>query len=517
MILAANLPSFGTKARVPGPRTIIDCVPMLKAHDCGKIWEDRVACAAVFCTPLPTLPCRAARLSCSFSLRGVSERQFFPSPRPPMIPRYSRPDMVAIWSAESRFKIWFEIEAHACDAQAALGVIPKANAEAVWRAKGVDFNVARIDEIEAVTKHDVIAFLTHLSEIIGPDEARFVHQGMTSSDVLDTTFNIQLVRASDLLLIGLDRLLAALKARAYEHKDTLRIGRSHGIHAEPTTMGLTFARFYAEMARNRARLVAARAEVATGAISGAVGTFANIDPAVEAHVCKMLGLTPEPISTQVIPRDRHAMFFATLGVIASSIENVATEIRHMQRTEVLEAEEFFSPGQKGSSAMPHKRNPVLTENLTGLARLVRGMVIPALENVALWHERDISHSSVERMIGPDATVTLDFALHRLAGVVEKLVVYPENMAKNLNKFKGLVMSQRVLLALTQAGVSREDSYRLVQRAAMKVWETGADFKTELLSDPEVTAALPPAEIEEKFDLAYHTRHVDMIFARVFGG
>jgi adenylosuccinate lyase len=433
-----------------------------------------------------------------------------------MIPRYSRPEMVAIWSPETRFRIWFEIEAHACDAQAALGVIPKANAEAVWRAKDATFDVARIDEIEAVTKHDVIAFLTHLAEIVGADEARFVHQGMTSSDVLDTTLNIQLVRASDLLLQGLDRLLAALKARAYQHKDTLRIGRSHGIHAEPTTLGLTFARFHAEMARNRARLVHARAEVATGAISGAVGTFANIDPRVEEHVCRKLGLVPEPISTQVIPRDRHAMFFATLGVIASSIENVATEIRHMQRTEVLEAEEYFSPGQKGSSAMPHKRNPVLTENLTGLARLVRGMVIPALENVALWHERDISHSSVERMIGPDATVTLDFALHRLAGVIEKLVVYPDNMLKNLHKFRGLVMSQRVLLALTQAGVSREDAYRLVQRNAMKVWERGADFQAELLADAEVTAVLTPAEIAEKFDLAYHTRHVDTIFARVFG-
>ena len=339
---------------------------------------------------------------------------------------------------------------------------------------------------------------------------------MYKRQVLDTTLNIQLCRAADLLLKGLDRVLAALKVRAFEYKDTPRIGRSHGIHAEPITMGLTFARFHAEMSRNRARLVAARAEVATGAISGAVGTFANIDPAVEEHVCKMLGLTPEPISTQVIPRDRHAMFFATLGVIASSIENVAIEIRHMQRTEVLEAEEFFSPGQKGSSAMPHKRNPVLSENLTGLARLVRMAVVPALENVALWHERDISHSSVERMIGPDATITLDFALHRLAGLVEKLVVYPENMLKNMNKFKGLVMSQRVLLALTQAGVSREDSYRLVQRNAMKVWEKGADFKTELLADAEVTAALSPAEIEEKFDLGYHTKHVDTIFARVFG-
>ena len=433
-----------------------------------------------------------------------------------MIPRYSRPDMVAIWEPQTRFRIWYEIEAHACDAQAMLGVIPKANAEAVWKAKDVEFNVARIDEIEAVTKHDVIAFLTHLAEIIGNDEARFIHQGMTSSDVLDTTLNIQLVRAADLLLAGVDRVLAALKTRAFEHKDTVRIGRSHGIHAEPTTMGLTFARFYAEMDRNRRRLVAAREEIRTGAISGAVGTFANIDPRVEEYVCEKLGLLPEPVSTQVIPRDRHAMFFATLGVIASSIENIAIEIRHMQRTEVLEAEEFFSPGQKGSSAMPHKRNPVLTENLTGLARLVRMSVIPALENVALWHERDISHSSVERAIGPDTTVTLDFALHRLAGVVEKLVIYPENMLKNMNKFKGLVMSQRVLLALTQAGVSREDSYRLVQRNAMKVWEKGADFKTELLADPEVTSALSPAEIEEKFDLGYHTKHVDTIFARVFG-
>ncbi len=433
-----------------------------------------------------------------------------------MIPRYSRPEMVALWSPESRFRIWFEIEAHAGDAMAAMGVIPRANAEAVWTAKDATFDVARIDEIEAVTKHDVIAFLTHLAEIVGADAARFVHQGMTSSDVLDTCLSVQLVRASDLLLAALDRVLAALKSRAYQHKDTPRIGRSHGIHAEPTTMGLTFARFYAEMVRNRHRLENARKEIATGALSGAVGTFANIDPAVEEHVCAMLGLTPEPISTQVIPRDRHAMFFATLGVIASSIENIALEIRHMQRTEVLEAEEFFSPGQKGSSAMPHKRNPVLSENLTGLARLVRMAVVPALENVALWHERDISHSSVERMIGPDATVTLDFALHRLAGLVEKLVIYPDNMLANLNRHKGLVMSQRVLLALTQAGVSREDAYRLVQRNAMKVWEKGADFRTELLADPEVTAALTPAEINEKFDLGYHLKHVDTIFARVFG-
>ncbi|MBV0890580.1 adenylosuccinate lyase [Paracoccus sp. Z118] len=433
-----------------------------------------------------------------------------------MIPRYSRPEMVAIWSPETKFRIWYEIEAHACDAQADLGVIPRENAEAVRRAKDVEFDVARIDEIETVTKHDVIAFLTHLAEHVGADQARFVHQGMTSSDVLDTTLNIQLVRAADILLADMDKLLDALKRRAHEHKDTVRIGRSHGIHAEPTTMGLTFARFYAEMARGRRRLEAARDEIATGAISGAVGTFANIDPAVEEHVCAKMGLRPEPISTQVIPRDRHAMFFATLGVIASSVENVALEIRHMQRTEVLEAEEYFSPGQKGSSAMPHKRNPVLTENLTGLARLVRSAVIPALENVALWHERDISHSSVERGIAPDATVTLDFALNRLAGVIDRLVVYPENMLKNMNQFKGLVMSQRVLLALTQAGVSREDAYRLVQRNAMKVWEQGADFREELLADPEVTAALTPAEIEDKFDLGYHTKHVDTIFARVFG-
>ena len=432
-----------------------------------------------------------------------------------MIPRYSRPEMVSIWSPETKFRIWFEIEAHACDAQAALGVIPKENAEAVWRAKDAKFDVARIDEIEAVTKHDVIAFLTHLSEIVGADAARFVHQGMTSSDVLDTTFNIQLVRAADLLIADTEGLLAALKKRAFEHKDTVRIGRSHGIHAEPTTMGLTFARFYAEMERNLRRLRTARQEVATGAISGAVGTFANIDPAVEAHVCDALGLSPEPISTQVIPRDRHAAFFAALGVVASSIENVATEIRHMQRTEVLEAEEFFSKGQKGSSAMPHKRNPVLTENLTGLARIVRSAVVPALENVALWHERDISHSSVERMIGPDATITLDFALARLTGVIDKLVVYPEAMMKNLDRFRGLVHSQRVLLALTQAGVSREDAYALVQRNAMKVWEDGADFMAELKADTGVRAALTEAQIEEKFDLAYHTKHVDTIFARVF--
>ncbi len=433
-----------------------------------------------------------------------------------MIPRYARPEMTAIWSPETKFRIWFEIEAHACDAMAELGVIPKENAEAVWKARDVEFDVARIDEIEAVTKHDVIAFLTHLAEIVGQDEARFVHQGMTSSDVLDTTLNVQLTRAADILIADMEALLGALKKRAFEHKLTMRIGRSHGIHAEPVTMGLTFARFYAEMSRNLRRLHAARDEIATGAISGAVGTFANIDPAVEAHVCEKLGLSPEPVSTQVIPRDRHAAFFAALGVVASSIENIATEIRHMQRTEVLEAEEFFSKGQKGSSAMPHKRNPVLTENLTGLARLVRSAVTPALENVALWHERDISHSSVERGIGPDATIHLDFALVRLTGVIEKLVVYPENMMSNLNKFRGLVHSQRVLLALTQKGVSREDSYRYVQRNAMKVWEAGADFMEELKGDPDVTAVLSDAEIEEKFDLGYHTKNVDTIFERVFG-
>jgi len=432
-----------------------------------------------------------------------------------MIPRYSRPEMASIWEPATRFRIWFEIEAHACDAQAALGVIPKSAAEAVWKARDVEFDVARIDEIEREVKHDVIAFLTHLAEFVGP-EARFVHQGMTSSDVLDTCFNVQLVRAADILIADLDALLAALRRRAFEHRDTVCIGRSHGIHAEPVTFGLKMAQAYAEMARNRSRLVAARAEVATCAISGAVGTFANIDPAVEEHVAKAMGLTPEPVSTQVIPRDRHAMFFATLGVIASSIERIAIEIRHLQRTEVLEAEEYFSPGQKGSSAMPHKRNPVLTENLTGLARMVRAYALPAMENVALWHERDISHSSVERMIGPDATVTLDFALARLTGVIDKLLVYPQNMERNLNQFRGLVHSQRVLLALTQKGVSREDAYRLVQRNAMKVWEHGADFMAELKADPEVRAALSEAEIEEKFDLGYHTKHVDTIFARVFG-
>jgi len=433
-----------------------------------------------------------------------------------MIPRYSRPEMVAIWSPGTKFRIWFEIEAHAADAQAALGVIPKSTDEAVWKARDVDFDVARIDEIEAVTKHDVIAFLTHLAEHVG-EEARFVHQGMTSSDVLDTCLNVQLTRATDILLADLDALLAALKRRAMEHKDTVCIGRSHGIHAEPTTFGLKLAQAYAEFARGRERLVAARAEIETCAISGAVGTFANIDPAVEAHVAARLGLRPEPISTQVIPRDRHAMFFATLGVIASSIERLAVEIRHLQRTEVLEVEEYFAPGQKGSSAMPHKRNPVLTENLTGLARLVRMAVVPAMENVALWHERDISHSSVERAIGPDATVTLDFALARLTNVVDKLMVYPENMLRNMNRFRGLIHSQRVLLALTQKGVSREDAYALVQRNAMKVWNEGADFQTELRADPEVRAALSEAEIAASFDLEHHTRQVDAIFARVFAG
>ena len=432
-----------------------------------------------------------------------------------MIPRYARPDMVAIWEPQTRFRIWYEIEAHACDAQAALGVIPQAAAEAVWTAKDVVFDVERIDEIERETRHDVIAFLTHLAEHVGP-EARFVHQGMTSSDVLDTAFGVQLTRAADILLADIDALLAALKRRAHEHKDTVCIGRSHGIHAEPTTFGLKMAQAYAEMTRNRARLEAARAEVAVCAISGAVGTFANIDPAVEAHVAEKMGLEVEPISTQVIPRDRHAAFFTALAVIASSIERIATEVRHLQRTEVLEAEEYFAPGQKGSSAMPHKRNPVLTENLTGLARLVRSMCLPALENVALWHERDISHSSVERGIGPDATVTLDFALARLTGVIDRLVVYPETMLRNMNRFRGLIHSQRVLLALTQAGVSREDAYRLVQRNAMKVWEQGADFETELRADPEVTAALSGDQIGALFDLAHHTRHVDAIFRRVFG-
>ncbi|MEH3158015.1 MAG: adenylosuccinate lyase [Sphingomonas taxi] len=436
-----------------------------------------------------------------------------------MVPRYSRPAMTAIWTPEARFRIWFEIEAHATDALAELGVVPKEAAAALWAWWNTNpaIDVAAIDAIEAVTKHDVIAFLTWVADNVG-EQARFMHQGMTSSDVLDTCLAVQLARAADILLADLDALLEVLKARAIEHKMTPTIGRSHGIHAEPVTFGLKLAQAYAEFDRCKTRLIAARADIATCAISGAVGTFANIDPSVEEHVAAKLGLSVEPVSTQVIPRDRHAMFFATLGVIASSIERLATEVRHLQRTEVLEAEEYFSPGQKGSSAMPHKRNPVLTENLTGLARMVRGYVTPALENVALWHERDISHSSVERYIGPDATITLDFALARLTGVIDKLLVYPERMDKNLNKMGGLVHSQRVLLALTQAGVSREDAYRLVQRNAMKVWES--DGRLSLLdllkADEEVTAALSPDQLEEKFDLGYHLKHVDTIFARVFG-
>ena len=433
-----------------------------------------------------------------------------------MIPRYTRPEMASIWEPQTRFKIWFEIEAHAADALAELGTIPKDAAKTIWaKAKDATFNVDRIDEIERETKHDVIAFLTHLAEIVGP-EARFVHQGMTSSDVLDTCLNVQLTRAADILIADVDRLLAALKTRAFEHKMTPTIGRSHGIHAEPVTFGLKLAYAYAEFTRARERLLTARAEVATCAISGAVGTFAQIDPRVEAHVAKAMGLKPEPISTQVIPRDRHAMFFATLGVIASSMERLATEIRHMQRTEVLEAEEFFSEGQKGSSAMPHKRNPVLTENITGLARMVRAYVQPAMENVVLWHERDISHSSAERMFGPDATVTLDFALNRLAGVVEKLLIYPANMQKNLDRLGGLVHSQRLLIALTQKGASREDAYRLVQRNAMPVWRGEGDFMSLLKADADVTKHLSDAEIEEQFDLGYHFKHVDTIFDRVFG-
>lgn len=433
-----------------------------------------------------------------------------------MIPRYSRPDMVAIWEPQTRFRIWFEIEAHACDALAELGVIPKESARAIWEKAGnVTFDVARIDEIERTTKHDVIAFLTHLAEFIGP-YSRFVHQGMTSSDVLDTCLSVQLTRAADILIKDVDDLLAAVKRRALEHKMTPSMGRSHGIHAEPVTFGLKMAQAYAEFTRCRARLVSVRAEIATCAISGAVGTFANIDPRVEEYVAAKLGLAVEPVSTQVIPRDRHAAFFATLGVVASSIERLAIEIRHLQRTEVLEAEEFFSEGQKGSSAMPHKRNPVLTENLTGLARLVRGMAMPAMENVALWHERDISHSSVERMIGPDATITLDFALARLTGVIDKLLVYPQNMQKNLDRLGGLIHSQRVLLALTQKGISREDSYRLVQRNAMPVWRGEGDFLTLLKQDPDVSKALSAAELESLFDLGYHLKHVDTIFKRVFG-
>jgi adenylosuccinate lyase len=433
-----------------------------------------------------------------------------------MISRYTRPEMAAIWEAQTRFKIWFEIEAHAADALAELGVIPKAAAKTVW-AKGGDviFDVARIDEIERETKHDVIAFLTHLAEIVGP-EARFVHQGMTSSDVLDTCLNVQLTRAADLLIEDVDKVLKALKKRAFEHKMTPTIGRSHGIHAEPVTFGLKLAYAYAEFSRARERLIAARKEVATCAISGAVGTFAQIDPRVEEHVAKAMGLTPEPISTQVIPRDRHAMYFATLGVIASSVERLATEIRHLQRTEVLEAEEFFSEGQKGSSAMPHKRNPVLSENLTGLARMVRAYVTPAMENVVLWHERDISHSSAERMIAPDATVTLDFALNRLAGMIDKLLIYPAHMMKNLDRLGGLIQSQRLLMALTQKGASREDAYKLVQRNAMPVWRGEGDFQALLKKDPEVRKYLSDAEISEQFDLAHHFKHVDTIFKRVFG-
>jgi adenylosuccinate lyase len=436
-----------------------------------------------------------------------------------MIPRYSRPQMVSIWEPETRFRIWFEIEAHACDALAEIGAIPRSVPRALWDwwATNPAIDVPAIDAIEAVTKHDVIAFLTWVAEQVGP-EARFVHQGMTSSDVLDTCLAVQLTRSADLLIADVDALLAVLRRRAFEHRRTPTIGRSHGIHAEPTTFGLKLAQAYAEFDRARSRLVAARAEVATCAVSGAVGTFANIDPRVEEHVARALGLAVEPVSTQVIPRDRHAMFFATLAVIASSMERLAVEVRHLQRTEVLEAEEYFSPGQKGSSAMPHKRNPVLTENITGLARLVRGYASPALENVALWHERDISHSSVERMIGPDATVTLDFALARLTQVIDRLVVYPERMAANLDRMGGLVHSQRVLLALTQAGLAREDAYRLVQANAMQVWESGGRLQLLdlLLADPQVTAALPESELRALFDLDFHLKHVDTIFARVFG-
>ena len=430
-----------------------------------------------------------------------------------MIPRYSRPEMTAIWSEESKFQIWFEIEAHACDAQAKLGVIPTEAAATIWQ-RGA-FEIDRIYEIERETKHDVIAFLTNLAEHIGED-ARFVHQGMTSSDVLDTTLSVQLARATDLMLAGLDRLLASLEERAHEHKRTAIIGRSHGIHAEPTTLGLKFSSFYAEFKRCRDRLVLARREIATCAISGAVGTFAHVDPFVETHVAEKMGLEIEPVSTQVIPRDRHAMFFATLGVIASSIERLSVEIRHMQRTELREAEEFFSAGQKGSSAMPHKRNPVLTENLTGIARIVRAAVVPALENVALWHERDISHSSVERVFAPDATIALDFALNRLAGVVENLIVYPDAMQLNLDKLGGLVHSQQVLLALTRKGVSRENAYVYVQRNAMKIWAEGGTYLDELKSDEDISAYLTEQELDALFDLDQHFKHVDTIFERVFG-
>lgn len=429
-----------------------------------------------------------------------------------MIPRYTRPDMAKIWEPENRFRIWLEIETLACEAQAELGVIPK-DVIPVIREKG-NFDIARIDAIEAEVKHDVIAFLTSVAEYVGP-EARFIHQGMTSSDVLDTCLSVQMVQAADELLADLDMLLESIKIRAYEHKDTVCMGRSHGIHAEPVTFGLKLASFYAEMDRNRVRLRAARETIATGAISGAVGTFANINPFVEEYVCERMGLKPEPVSTQVIPRDRHAEYFCTLSIIASSMERIAIEIRHLQRTEVLEAEEQFTKGQKGSSAMPHKRNPILSENLTGQARYIRSMCIPALENVALWHERDISHSSVERYIGPDATVALDFSLRRLSGLIKNLVVYPENMLRNLNQMKGLVFSQKILLDLTQSGVSREDAYRLVQKNAMKVWEEGKDFKTELLADPEVVGALGEDKILESFDLAYHLKHIDTIFKRVF--
>ena len=433
-----------------------------------------------------------------------------------MIPRYTRPEMAAIWDPQMRYRIWFEIEAHAADALAELGVIPKAAAKKIWdKGKNATFDVARIDAIEREVKHDVIAFLTHLAEIVGP-EARFVHQGMTSSDVLDTCFNVQLVRAADLLIADVDKLLAALRRRAFEHKLTPTIGRSHGIHAEPTTFGVKLAYAYAEFFRAKERLICARTEVATCAISGAVGTFAQIDPQVEAHVARAMGLAVEPVSTQIIPRDRHAMYFATLGVVASSVERLATEFRHLQRTEVLEAEEFFSEGQKGSSAMPHKRNPVLSENVTGLARIVRAYVTPALENVVLWHERDISHSSVERMIGPDATGTLDFALTRLASIVDKLVVYPANMQKNLDLLGGLVHSQRVMIALTQKGVAREEAYALVQRNAMKVWQGEGDFLSFLTADKDVRKHLSEAELKANFDLDHHLRHVDTIFERVFG-
>ena len=433
-----------------------------------------------------------------------------------MIPRYAREQMVSIWSPESKFRIWFEIEAHATDALAELGVVPKDAAKKVWeKGRDAKFDVARIDAIEREVKHDVIAFLTHLSEIVGP-EARFVHQGMTSSDVLDTCLNVQLARAADLLIADTDALLAAIKKRAFEYKMTPTIGRSHGIHAEPTTFGVKLAGFYAEFMRARTRLVTARAEIATCAISGAVGTFANIDPRVEAHVAKAMGLEVEPVSSQVIPRDRHAAYFAALAVVASSLERLAVEIRHLQRTEVLEAEEYFSPGQKGSSAMPHKRNPVLTENVTGLARMVRSYVIPAMENVALWHERDISHSSVERYIGPDATITLDFAITRMTGVIEKLLVYPKRMQENLDRTHGLVHSQRVLLALTQAGLAREDSYRLVQKHAMRAWNGEGDLLSLLKADPEVSKAVPADKLEAMFDLGYHLAQVDTIFGRVFG-